>query len=340
MKLGLAGEAAEIQTRLDRMEQLVADRKAGIFEIEGKEGIRKLGVINGGGMSYLWKRALHPPVLTDRDVKPGRMLEYDILWHLCTYGAWVLLGITAGLAALYRFRSPRVVRQVSARIELLLRPADWVWLCIVNIPPFLYCFLIIRLTPLGGSDYNIFAGTIQLPYDGVMLLPMAQFTGLFFMMLILPILIARWRLEKRAAFFGFGKARVWPGAIAFISAAAAIPVLGWAVTEASDIALKISWGLFVIPIAWILAVGIRAMTAGAGHLLHLTTTSRVLVPTYSAAMVMLLTATPFYMMSRQRWFEQDTMNHLDAAYPSLSKFEYQLSVAARKELREALGHEP
>ena len=33
------------------------------------------------------------------------------------------------------------------------------------------------------------------------------------------------------------------------------------------------------------------------------------------------------------------MNRLDAAYPSLSKFEYQLSVAARKELREALGYE-
>ena len=56
-------------------------------------------------------------------------------------------------------------------------------------------------------------------------------------------------------------------------------------------------------------------------------------------MLVLLTATPFFIMSRQRWFEQDTMNHLDAAYPSLNKFEYQLSVAARKELRDALGYE-
>jgi hypothetical protein len=209
-----------------------------------------------------------------------------------------------------------------------------------GIPPFIYCLIITQLTSLGGSESNILAGFIDLPYFDGVLLPMAQFTGLFFMMLILPVLIARWRLGKRAAFFGFGKARLWPGAIAFISAAVSIPMLGWAVTQNFEGALMISWGLFVIPIAWILAVVIRAMTAGASHLLHLTTTSRVLVPAYSAAMVILLMATPFYIMSRQRWFEQDTMNHLDAAYPSLTKFEYQLSLAARKELREALGYEP
>ncbi len=340
VKLGLATEATEIQTRLDRLEKLASDRKAGVFEIEGKEASRQLGVNNDYSIVFIAKYALHPPVLTDRDVKPGRMREYDILSQVCTFGTWALLAFVAGLTALYRFRPPRVIRDLSARMELLLRPADWVWLCVVGIPPFIYCLLITRLTTLGGSGANIFAGAIQLPYDGVVLLPIAQFTGLFFMMLILLVLVARWRLGKRAAFFGFGKARLWPGAIAFVSAAASIPVLGWAVTEASDIALKISWGLFVIPMAWILAVLIRAMTAGAPHLLHLTTASRVLVPAYSAAMVILLMATPFHMMSRQRWFELDTMNHLDAAYPSLTKFEYQLSVAARQELREALGYEP
>ncbi len=35
------------------------------------------------------------------------------------------------------------------------------------------------------------------------------------------------------------------------------------------------------------------------------------------------------MASRQRGFKQDTLNHLDAAHPSLTKFEYQLSLVAR-----------
>lgn len=336
--LGLTAEAAKIQTRLDRLEKLASERKAGVIKIEGKDADRQLGMINRG-IPYIAQLALHPPVLTDREVKPGRMLEHELLSQVCTTATWALLGIAAGLAALYRFRPPRVIRDLSARMEFLLSPVDWAWLCMAGIPPFLYCLVITRLTPLGGSEANILAGFIDLPYFDGVLLPMAQFAGLFFMMLILPILVARWRLGKRAAFFGFGRARLWPGAIAFISAAAAIPVLGWAVTRDSEIALKISWGLFVIPLAWILAVVIRAMTAGANHLLHLTTAARVLVPAYSAAMLVLLLATPFYMMSRQRWFEQDTMNHLDAAYPSLSKFEYQLSVAARQELRDALGYE-
>jgi hypothetical protein len=339
VKLGLTGEAAEIQARLDRLEKLATDRKIASFKIDGKDADRQVSVFNRFSFLYIAKRALHPPVLTDRDVKPGRMIEHELLSQVCTTATWALLGIAAGLAALYRFRPPRVIRDLSARMELLLSPADWAWLCMAGIPPFIYCLFITHLTTLGGSEANILAGFIDLPYFDGVFLPMAQFTGLFFMMLILPILIARWRLGKRAAFFGFGKALLWPGAIAFLSAAASIPVLGWAVTRDSDIALKISWGLLVIPFAWVLAVVIRAMTAGANHLLHLTTASRVLVPAYSVAMLILLLATPFYMISRQRWFEQDTMNHLDAAYPSLTKFEYQLSVAARKELRDALGYE-
>lgn len=339
-KLGLTEMAAEVQARLDRLEKLTADRKAGVFKIEGKDPFRQLGMMSSrDSLPYIVECALHPPVLTDRDVKPGRMLEYEILWQICTYGTWGLLGLAAGMAALDRFRTPAVIRGLSARMELLLRPVDWAWLCIAGIPPFIYCLLITHLTTLGGSEANIVAGMIELPFDGAVLLPMAQFTGLFFMLLILPILVARWRLGKRAAFFGFDKARLWPGTLALLSAAAFIPVLGWAVTQASDVALKLSWGLFVIPMAWILAVIIRAMTAGGTHLLHLATTSRVLVPAYSAAMVVLLTATPFFMASRQHWFEQDRMNRLDVAYPSLTRFEYELSVAARKELREALGYE-
>ena len=338
-KLGLTEMAAETQARLDRLEKLTADRKAGAFEIEGKDATRQLGISNRYEIPYIAKHALHPPVLTDRDVKPARMIEYEILWQICTYGTWGLLGLAAFITALDRARTPRVIRNLSARMALLLRPVDWVWLCVAGIPPFLYCLLIIHLTTLGGSEANILAGFIDLPYFDGVLLPMAQFTGLFLMLLILPILVARWRLGKRAAIFGFGKARLWPGGLALLSAAAFIPVLGWAVTNASDLAFKISWGLFVIPMTWILTVVIRAMTAGGAHLLHLATSSRVLVPAYSAAMLVLLTATPFFMASRQHWFEQDRMNRLDAAYPSLTKFEYELSVAARKELREALGYE-
>jgi hypothetical protein len=337
-KLGLLAEAAETQGKLDRLEKLTTDRKAVTFEIDGKDASQKFGALKRYSMSYLAKRTLHPPVLRDRDVKPGRMTEHEILAQLCTYATWALLGIASGLAALYRFRSPRLVRGLAARMELLLRPADWAWLFVAGIPPFIYLMLIARLTTLGGTELNILSLSIDLPYYDGLPLPLAQFVGMFLTALILPVLAARWRIGKRAAFFGFGKTRPWSGGLALISAAAFIPVLGWAVTTGSDTGLKIAWPLFVIPLGWVLAVMIRAMTTGMSQLLHLNTVARILVPTYLAAAVVLLLATPYFNWARQNWFEKDPMARLEVAYPSLTKFEYEISVAARQEVREALGY--
>ena len=114
--------------------------------------------------------------------------------------------------------------------------------------------------------------------------------------------------------------------MAVLSAAAFIPVLGWAATHSSLPGLVASWVLFGIPLAWILGIVIRAMTTGAGQLLQLTSCSRVLVPTYSAAVLILVVASLFFKPMRQYWFERDPMARLDVAYPSLTKFEYDVSV--------------
>ncbi len=60
-------------------------------------------------------------------------------------------------------------------------------------------------------------------------------------------------------------------------------------------------------------------------------------PAAAAAGVLPL-ATPYFKWARQHWFAQDSMARLDVAYPSLTKFKYEISVAARQELREALGY--
>ena len=180
---------------------------------------------------------------------------------------------------------------------------------------------------------------IDLPYYDGVFLPIAQFAGMLLMMLIVGMLAVRWRLGKRAAFFGFGKTPLWIGWIALISAAAFIPVLGWAVTTKSDPGLNVSWVLFVIPLGWILLVIVRALTTGTTQLLHITTAARVLVPVYAGAIVLQLMTTPYFQWSRQYWFERDPMARLDVNYPSLTQFEYETSVQARKELRDALGYD-
>ncbi|MEO5713130.1 MAG: hypothetical protein ABIT37_06545 [Luteolibacter sp.] len=339
-KLGLTAEAADSQARLDRLEKLKKDREsAGALQINGEDASLRLGVLNGESIPNIARRALHPPRLTEAEVKPGRMIEHEFMAQLCTYGAWILLGLAAGVVALYRFRSPKVVRLLSARMESLLKPVDWLCLFAAGIAPFAYLLLVTRLADLGGSRWNVMALEIELPYDGKILLPMAQFSGAVLMTIILSILATRWRLAKRVPFFGFSKTRYWSGWLAILSADVFIPLLGWSVVNRYDHGLVACWMLCALPVAWIVSVFIRAMTLGMEQLLHLTTVSRVLVPIFSATMAALLLFTPWFKWSRQQWFEQDRMNRLDVNYPSLTKFEYQLSLAARKELREALGYD-
>lgn len=337
-KLGLAAEAAEARLKLDRLNQLVADRKAQTFLIDGKEADQSTSYLQSS-LNGIARRALQPPKLTDEDVRPGRMVDHGLLAQVCVYGACVFLGVISAGMALYRLRSPRVIRGLSKRMLSLLHPADSGWLFLSGLIPFVGLGSLLHFSKLGGSQLSLSAAVIEIPHYGEIPLGICQFSGLLLLMLISQILVVRWRLSKRTAFLDYPKPRFLLGLIVAFSTCGFTIVLGWSVIHQSDVALKIAWGLLGLPLAWLLALFVRAMTGGGGQQLHLTLTSRVLISSNMMAICTLLLATPYFQWSRQYWFERDQMARLDVAYPSLTKFEYQISVAARKELREALGNE-
>lgn len=339
-RLGLTAEAAELKRQSAAVTRLIDERRKAVFLIDGKPTHEKLSITLQNTIVETIGLSVRPPTLTNEDTTPRRMLDHELLAQFCVFASWVILGIAGAFAALYRFRSPKIVKNLSERLGGLLRAADWIWLGGAAIVPLLYVFAVIRLTPLGGTEVSISTLVIHLPYDGIILLPMAQFGGMILMIVILPILLARWRLGKRAAFIGFGAKGNWPGWIAFLSATASVPVIGWAVTHASPIGMKISWALFALPLSWILVYVMRSLTEGMTGLLQLTVVSRALVPAYTTAMLALLLTTPFLKWSRQLWFERDSMSRLDVAYPSFSKFEYETCVEARNELLRALQTPP
>ncbi len=336
-RLELFADAAKLQTKIDRLKQWDIDRDASNYQIGGKPWQTKAGIAKSSEIQI--EQALHPPVLTDHDVKPGRMFDHGVFAQICSYAVAAALGVMAMAVALFRFRSPPLVRGLSARMEVLLQPVDWMWLLAAVIPPLPYLMLIAHLTKLGGYGTSFTETPIELSY-GWTNPPMAQFLGVLLMMLILSILVARWRLGIRAAAFGFSNTRLWLGSLALLSAAAFIPLVGWAVVAESKPGLVAAWFLLGFPVAWLCGVACRAMICASAWLLHHTTASRVLVPTYVAGLFFLLIAMPFFKWNRQYWFERDRLSHLDPAYPAFSKFEYDLALAARKELREALGYTP
>ena len=337
-KLELFADAAELQSKIDRLNQWDIDRDANNYQIDGKPWQTKAGIPKSSVIQI--KQAFHPPALTDIDVKPGRMIDHGVFAQICSYAVAAALGVMAMAVALFRFRSPPLVRGLSARMEVLLQPVDWLWLLASVIPPLPYLMLIAHLTNLGGYETSFTETPIDLPYGWQANPPMAQFLGVLLMMLILPILVARWRLGIRAAAFGFANTRLWLGSLALLSAAAFIPLVGWAVVAESKPGLVAAWFLLGFPVAWLCGVACRAMICGAAWLLHHTTASRMLVPAYVAGLFFLLLTMPFFKWNRQHWFERDRLSHLDPANPAFSKFEYDLSLAARKELREALGYAP
>ncbi len=337
-RLELDGDAAELQSKIDRLKQWDTDRRANTYQIDGREWGARGGILKSRFIRI--KQAAHPPVLTDHDIKPGRMFDHAVFAQICSYAVAGALGLVSVSVALFRFRSPPLMRRLSARMEVLLRPGDWLWLLAAVFPPLLYLMLVAHLTDLGGYGSAFFVRPIDLPYGWAANLPMVQFAGVLLMMLILPILVARWRLGIRGAAFGFANTRLLLGAFALLSATVFIPVVGWAVIAESTPGLVAAWVLLVFPFAWLCGVVGSAMICRTGWLLHHTTASRVLVPVYVAGLIFLLLAMPFFKASRQYWFERDSLTHLDLAYPGFSKFEYDLSAAARKELREALGYAP
>lgn len=169
--------------------------------------------------------ANHPP-LSDVDLKPGRLTEHEIIAQLGSIVTWTFLLAALAAVAIYRFRSPALIRRLAARMASLLRSSDWIWLLIAGVVlPFCYFMAITRLTPLGGRDFSLTKNDLKLFPDTVVPLALAQFSGLALLLILVPLLVTRWRLAIRGVAFGFTNGKSWPGFAAVVCAAAFINVL-------------------------------------------------------------------------------------------------------------------
>ena len=156
-------------------------------------------------------------------------------------------------------------------------------------------------------------------------------------MILLPVLITRWRLGKRAAVFGFANGSSRSSWLAVACAVVFIPVVGWSACAGSEVGLAVAAGLNLVPTLWLLALMLRAIFSKPSKLLHRSTSARVLLPVYATAMLLMVLLVPVFKAAGQRWFEQDTLIRLDPAYPSMTRYEYAAAVQMRKEFRELIG---
>jgi hypothetical protein len=289
-------------------------------------------MIAGLSLPLLTKQLNSPIPITDADLKPGRLVDHELFARLSAVLVWLILSVTAVEAMVYRHRASILGRRLSARLEDLLKPADWAWILGAGVVlPFLFYLAIYRLTPLGARDWSIAASAF--------LVPAGQVAAMGFLMIVLPVVIARWRLGKRGAMLGWQKGRAWMGWTAVVCGALSLPVFGlsFANGKGSETVMMTAAALLGILVLTGLVIGIRAIFSKRPALLRRVTLSRVLVPAYALGMLLMAASMPLYHAAEKRWLAQDRLMEITPEAPALSRYEWEVAQAMRAELLEILN---
>ncbi len=283
-------------------------------------------------LSQLVNQTARAPEITDADLKPARLADHELFSRLGAAVVLLFLCFMLAGAALYPFRDGALVRRLSQRMEKLIQPADWAWILGGGIGlPFIWLLVIHRLTSMGARDWSIVASGF--------LVPSGQVAAMGFLMVLMPLLVARWRLGKRGAVLGWQSGSRWLGWTAVICGALSLPVFGlsFANGKGSETVIMIAAALLGILVLTWLTIGIRAVFSKRPALLRRVTLSRVLVPAYALGMLLMAASMPLYHAAEKRWLAQDRLMEITPEAPALSRYEWEVAQAMRAELLEILG---
>jgi hypothetical protein len=353
-KLGLERESTRWKKLMEAATSRREASRANTFMVDGEIADPQLvgSTMFGNSLEVALSAIRTPPPLTDADLKPGRMLDHEILSRFCGYLSWVAMGFALLVVAGYRFRIGPLARRLAKRVEQLLDFQDWAWVVGTGIIlPLVYVMAVNRLTPLGGHQFGM--------VGNAMLLPAGHFLGLIILWLVVPLQIARCRLAKRIPWLGFPKAS-WAGWLATGTALAFIPLVGWAgitrtfppgwadwmrnlnvdlsFPSASDGPWR--WGLAIgalaLPVLWLIVCVCSALLSSRRRLFHHAITAGILVKTFPAAMILIALSTMAFKESERSWFKRDPMNCWDSAKPGWTAYEADIALQLKKEMRELL----
>jgi len=266
------------------------------------------------------------------DLTPGRMADHAIAGRIMSLVAWLILGLLLLATGFYRFRSSLLIRRLSARMMLLLRPVDWAWIIGFGILlPLTYYQIILRLTPLGAREWSLKASNF--------IVPAGQFSAMLWTMVLLPILIARRRLGLRAGAAGLSSNAGWWEWFGIGMGAAAIPVFGMAFDESGGektmlLVAGVTLGTMQL---CCLAIGLRALFARRATLLRRATLSRVLMPAYAVGMLSMAVLMPLYHAEEKHWIARDTLMTYSAAAPAFTRYDYEVTQQLQRETLEIVG---
>lgn len=341
-QFGMEEQSARLASMLDEVHQMKArmesrDRHPNVEMVYRKGG----SILPFLSPSYS-KHLKNPPLLSESEVAPGRLADHHSQRWIETYLIWsFLLAISVG-AAIYRFRAPPLIRLLSRRLIMLLRPSDWICiLCLGILAPLTIFALVTLFTPMGGLGMSLMSTEVSFPYDidlDPVPLPLLQFTTAGLLVILLPSMIIRWRIHHRLAAFGTIR-RLSPAVvIAAISVTLFIPAMGLATISLSKSGTYFAWGIALVTLCMLGVVGYKILLVSRPRdLLQYYMISRCLVPVGAFAALMVISSAPFFKMAAYEWIRQDPMIRMDPDLPVMTPLEGRITTQLRKELLEIPG---
>jgi hypothetical protein len=324
--LGLNDEAARFS---ELHKQFAAEKKSRNLD-RSKSHASDLASSKGSVLAsmtipMLGRQVKSPPSLTEGDLRPGRYADHAVLERAASFSAWVLLGLCAGLAALQRFRQSRLVSQLSERMLDLLQRSDWLWIIAGGILlPALWYFAITRFTPLSAREWSMrWTAFLQ---------PSCQFGSMVVLMIVLPVVIAGWRLAKRGAPLGLASRRAWIGMAAAACAMLAVPAFGAIMLGPNEIMLGAASILLGVSVLWLVVGFFRNLLGKDVNALQRATLARMVLPAWVFGMVVMAVSMPIHYAQERRWIQQDVLSKISAEKPAPNLYEWEVTQQLRKEL--------
>jgi hypothetical protein len=327
--LGLNDEAARFS---DLHDQFAAEKKSRTMD-RWKSQPTDLATSKGSLLAsmtlpMLGRLVKSAPPLTEADLRPGRYADHAVFERIASFIGLAILGVCAGLAALQRLRQSPLVSPLAERMLDLLRRSDWWWIIAGGIvAPAVWYFGITRFTPLSAREWSI--------RWTVFLQPSCQFGAMLVMMIVLPVVIATWRLGKRGAPLGLLPRRAKLGMIAAVSAILAVPMFG-AILLGTDGIMIAGSILLGIPVLWLVFGFFVNILGNDEHALHRATLARMVLPAWVFGMFLMAISMPMHHAQERRWIQQDQLYKISAEKPAPTHYEWEVTQQLRKELVELM----
>lgn len=331
-KLGLTADAERLRAVAGRLDAYRDEKKAAneASAVARQDLHREMSMLGGIAMDTPQRQVMNPPELRSR-LAPGRQAEHEFMLKFCTLILLCPVLLLVGLClALFRFRADVVRRQLSARLVQVLGVRDWTLLLGGGVViPFVLFQVVARLPWTGGREWGV--GSMKY------LVPTMALNLTAWLMVLLSMVIARHLFRKRLGFLGLRWRFAWVAYLLSLLLALAIPLAGQAFLPwAFNWQMPVVYTVFMTTQAWVLTAAIRGLFSRSENLLKRLLLCRALLPGIAVAVILAVLSLPLADHLEGYWAQRDEVNEISPEAPSLTRYEWEVTQIAHKEILEVL----